>query len=101
MNQKRITNSKDLRKLRTILPDPVARAHFLSEGGDLETAKYRPPSARPTSEPDFVRDLETALDAMGRMPWTTLNALKGDAEVLKSIAKAQQMLTLLRKNLAP
>jgi len=30
VNQKRITNSKDLRKLRTILPDPVARAHFLS-----------------------------------------------------------------------
>ena len=28
VNQKRITNSKDLRKLRAILPDPVARAHF-------------------------------------------------------------------------
>ena len=26
VNQKRITNSKDLRKLRSILPDPVARA---------------------------------------------------------------------------
>jgi ParB family transcriptional regulator, chromosome partitioning protein len=36
VNQKRITNSKDLRKLRTILPDPVARAHFLSEEGHLE-----------------------------------------------------------------
>lgn len=101
VGQKRITNSKDLRKLRTILRDPVARDNFLSEGGDLETASLRLPSARPTSEPDFVRDLETALDAMGRMPWTTLNALKGDAEVLKSIDKAQQMLTSLRKNLAP
>ena len=37
VNQKRITNSKDLRKLRTILPDPVARAHFLSEEGDLKS----------------------------------------------------------------
>ena len=36
VNQKRITNSKDLRKLRAILPDPVAREHFLSEQGDLE-----------------------------------------------------------------
>ena len=35
VNQKRITNSKDLRKLRAILPDPVAREHFLSEDGDL------------------------------------------------------------------
>jgi ParB family chromosome partitioning protein len=41
VNQKRITNSKDLRKLRAILPDPVARAHFLSEEGDLESAQLR------------------------------------------------------------
>src|ERR1700736_3378434 len=41
VNQKRITNSKDLRKLRTILPDPVARAHFLSDTGDLESAQLR------------------------------------------------------------
>ena len=34
VNQKRITNSKHLRKLRAILPDPVARAQFLSDGGD-------------------------------------------------------------------
>ena len=38
VNQKRITNSKDLRKLRTILPDPVAREQFLSEEGDLKSA---------------------------------------------------------------
>ena len=41
VNEKRITNSKDLRKLRTILPDPVARAHFLSDSGDLESAQLR------------------------------------------------------------
>src|ERR1700731_4439148 len=35
VNEKRITNSKDLRKLRAILPDPVARAHFLGDSGDL------------------------------------------------------------------
>ncbi len=41
VNQKRITNSKDLRKLRTILPDALARAHFFSEMGDLESAQLR------------------------------------------------------------
>src|SRR3954453_3152204 len=41
VNQKRITNSKDLRKLRTILPDPVARTQFLSASGDLESAGLR------------------------------------------------------------
>jgi ParB family chromosome partitioning protein len=30
VNQKRITNSKDLRKLRAIIPDPVARAPVLT-----------------------------------------------------------------------
>jgi ParB family transcriptional regulator, chromosome partitioning protein len=35
---KRITNSKDLRKLRQILPDPVARKHFLSRQGDIDKA---------------------------------------------------------------
>src|SRR6202011_1584481 len=38
VNAKRVTNSKELRKLRAILPDPVARAHFLSDTGDLESA---------------------------------------------------------------
>ena len=31
VNAKRISNSKDLRKLRLILPDPVAKANFLSD----------------------------------------------------------------------
>ena len=41
VNDRRITNSKDLRKLRTILADPVARAQFLSDSGDLESAELR------------------------------------------------------------
>ena len=41
VNQKRITNSKDLRKLRSVLPDPVARAQFLSDQGDIDSAMLR------------------------------------------------------------
>jgi hypothetical protein len=41
VNQKRIANSKDLRKLRAILSDPVARAHFLNDEGDLDSAALR------------------------------------------------------------
>ncbi len=45
VNDKRITNSKDLRKLRSILPDPVARAHFLSDAGIsiLQCCVWDPP----------------------------------------------------------
>jgi ParB family transcriptional regulator, chromosome partitioning protein len=38
VNQKRVTNSKDLRKLRAILRDPVARTHFLNEQGDIDSS---------------------------------------------------------------
>ena len=41
VNAKRVTNSKELRKLRAILPDPVAREHFMSKEGDLDSAMLR------------------------------------------------------------
>lgn len=100
VSQKRITNSKDLRKLRAILRDPVARDNFLSDGGDLESAALRLPTVRQQPEPGFMQDLEAAVDAMERMPWTTLNELKGDVDVLKGIDKAQALLASLRKTLS-
>src|SRR6185437_5754863 len=60
VNQKRITNSKDLRKLRTILPDPVARANFLSEGGDLESAQLRLRPAEQKPKQDLLAELDAA-----------------------------------------
>ena len=63
VNQKRITNSKDLRKLRAILPDPVARAHFLSEEGDLELAQLRLRAKKKTDD-GLLTDLELAVEAM-------------------------------------
>src|SRR5579871_5907148 len=41
VSAKRITNSKELRKLRVILPDPVARRNFLSDEGDIDSAMLR------------------------------------------------------------
>src|SRR5580698_2946516 len=82
VNEKRITNSKDLRKLRSILPDPVARAQFLSESGDLDSAelRLRPAEKKHASGP--LTDLEAAVEAMKNVPWTALRDLKGDAKVL-------------------
>jgi ParB family chromosome partitioning protein len=99
VNQKRITNSKDLRKLRTILPDPVARAHFLSDAGDLESAQLR---IRPTDKKGhdgLFSDLETAVEAMKNVPWTMLQDLKGDSGVLKKLDDAENLLKSLRKAL--
>src|ERR1700730_11747530 len=83
VNQKRVTNSKDLRKLRSILPDPVAREHFLSEEGDLESAALHLAPGSRKAKGGFAGDLDTAVEAMKRVPWTALAELKGDPEILK------------------
>jgi ParB family chromosome partitioning protein len=97
--QKRITNSKELRKLRSILPDPVARDHFLSKEGDIDSAMLRLPSERRTKG-GLAADLAIAVEAMKRVPWTALEEMKGDAELLKQIDSAQTLLKSLRKTIS-
>jgi ParB family chromosome partitioning protein len=100
VNEKRITNSKDLRKLRTILPDPVARAHFLSDAGDLDSAqlRVRAPEKKETSGP--LTDLGNAVDAMKNVPWTARQELKGNPDILRKLDEAEKLLVSLKKALA-
>lgn len=101
VNQKRITNSKDLRKLRTILADPVARAHFLSTEGDLESAQLhvRPVEQRSSGNTALLANLEAAVESMKNVPWTTLQSMKGDAELVKKIEDVEALLKSLRNAL--
>lgn len=98
VNEKRITNSKELRKLRKILPDPVARAHFLGDAGDLESAQLW---IRPTevAEKRPLGELEDAIEAVKNVPWTTLQKLKGDKAMLDRLDEAESTLRSLRKAL--
>jgi ParB family chromosome partitioning protein len=45
-------------------------------------------------------ELDSAVDAMKNVPWTALQDLKGDAEMLKKIDEAETLLRSLRKALA-
>lgn len=96
VNQKRITNSKDLRRLRSILPDPVARAEFLSDSGDLDTAQVR---VRPAEKKKagLLVDLHSAVETMKSVPWTALQEMKGNADVLRELDDAEKLLQSLRK----
>jgi ParB family transcriptional regulator, chromosome partitioning protein len=100
VNEKRITNSKDLRKLRAILPDPIARAHFLSDAGDLESAqlRIRPVESSPSGGP--LNNLESAVEAVKALPWVALQEMKGNATVLQKLEEAENLLKSLRKALA-
>jgi ParB family transcriptional regulator, chromosome partitioning protein len=101
VNQKRITNSKDLRKLRTILRDPVAKTHFLRDEGDIESALIRvaPAKERPDS-PGLAGELDSAMTVLKSISWTTLETLKGNPEVLKKLDEAEGLLKSLRKTLS-
>jgi ParB family chromosome partitioning protein len=96
VSEKRITNSKDLRKLRTILPDPVARQNFLSDEGDLETAMLRVASPPQKAKSGLIEDLDVAVEAMKRVPWTALADLKKDQNLLRKIDEANSLLQSLR-----
>jgi ParB family chromosome partitioning protein len=96
---KRVTNSKDLRKLRAILPDPVAREHFLSKQGDIDSAMLRIDTPRKKDKSGLGGDLESLIESMKRVPWTVLSELKGNPEILKNIADAETLLRSLRKAL--
>lgn len=100
VNQKRITNSKDLRKLRSVLPDPVARAKFLSDQGDIDSAMLRVGPAPKKKKAGLSGELEVAVEAMRNVPWTALQELKGDAATLKKIDEAEALLRSLRKALS-
>jgi ParB family chromosome partitioning protein len=98
---KRITNSKDLRKLRQILSDPVAREHFLSRQGDIDSASMRLGISVKKDKSGLAGDLETAIESMKRVPWTVLSDLKGDPDIIKKIDDAEALLKSLRKALEP
>jgi ParB family chromosome partitioning protein len=100
VNQRRITNSKDLRKLRSILPDPVAKAHFLKDEGDLDSSLLRLAPVEKKPKPGLAHDLDAAIQSMKSVPWTALEELKEDPEFNAKVTEAESLLRALRKALA-
>jgi ParB family chromosome partitioning protein len=76
----------------------VARANFLDEAGDIDSAQLRiRPLEKPKDQP--FNELGIAVEAMKNVPWTTLQNLKGDSAVLKKLEEAEILLKSLRKAL--
>lgn len=98
--QKRITNSKELRKLRQILPDPVASAYFLSDEGDIDAAMLRLNNPPPQEGKGLSRDLASVAASVKRVPWTELEGLKNDPDLLKTIDEVSALLKSLRNTLS-
>jgi ParB family transcriptional regulator, chromosome partitioning protein len=101
VNEQRITNSKDIRKLRQILRDPVAKENFLAPDGTIEAAlRTLAPATSSKKGQGLLGDIEQLTETLQRYPWTTLTALKGDQQVLRKLEETEKLIKELRKNLA-
>jgi ParB family chromosome partitioning protein len=100
INEQEITNSKDIRKLRQILRDPVAKENFVAPGGSIESATRSLGPASSKKEQGLVGDIEQIAESLQRYSWTTLAALKGDQHVLRKLEETEKLLKDLKKALS-
>jgi ParB family chromosome partitioning protein len=101
INDSEITNSKDVRKLRQILRDPVAKDEFLGKNGSIETAMQRlGPTTTSKKQQGLLGDIEELSEVLRRYPWTTLAEMKGDQQVIRRLEETEKLLKDLRKALA-
>lgn len=100
INEQEITNSKELRKLRQVLKDPVAKDAFLSSGGTIETALKTLSPAPSKRAQGLVGDIDQLSESLQRYPWTTLAAMKGDQQVLRKLEETEKLIKELKKTLS-
>jgi ParB family chromosome partitioning protein len=100
INEQEITNSKDIRKLRQILKDPVAKETFVSAGGSIESA-FRTLAPAPSKKAQgLLGDIEQISESLQRYSWTALAALKGDQQVIRKLEETEKLLKELKKALS-
>jgi ParB family transcriptional regulator, chromosome partitioning protein len=100
INEQDITNSKDIRKLRQILKDPVGKENFLSAEGSIESAlkTLSPPPSKKAH--GLLGDIEQLSESLQRYPWTTLAAMKGDQQVIRKLEETEKLIKELKKALS-
>jgi ParB family chromosome partitioning protein len=100
VNEQEITNSKDLRKLRQILKDPVGKENFLSAEGSIENALKTLSPAPSKKAHGLLGDIEQLSESLQRYPWTTLAAMKGDLQVIRKLEETEKLIKELKKALS-
>jgi len=95
VNDKEITNSKDIRKLRVVLRDPVARERFIAgQSLDAVLDTVTPDRGEKGTLASDIKELTTALK---RHSWTSLLENRGDAQLLEQVEEAEKLLRDLKK----
>ena len=100
VNEQEITNSKELRKLRQILKDPVGKENFLSAEGSIESALKTLVPAPSKKAHGLLGDIEQLSESLQRYPWTTLAAMKGDQQIIRKLEETEKLIKELKKALS-
>lgn len=100
IKNQQISNSKDLRKLRTILRDPVAKAEFLEGQSTIDAAAEKAAPSPGRRGGGLSEDIEALVESVKRHSWITLDALRGDQNVLRRIEDAERVLKDLKQLLS-
>jgi len=95
VNDKEITNSKDIRKLRGVLRDPVAKQKLI-DGAPLDSVMDAVAPPEPKSS-GLAGDIAELTQTLKRHSWTTLVQSRGDATLLRQVQEAEQLLRDLKK----
>jgi ParB family chromosome partitioning protein len=98
VNDNEITNSKDIRKLRVVLRDPVAKQRFV-DGAKLDAVLDDVAPSDTPQKGTLAGDIQQLTAALKRHPWTELARNRGDASLLARVAEAEKLLRDLRKAL--
>jgi len=96
VNDNEITNSKEIRKLRVVLRDPVAKQKFV-DGQSLEAVMDTLAPQEPAKKGSLAGDIAELTQALKRHSWTTLVDKRGDAELLRQVEEAEKLLAEMRK----
>ena len=99
INDKEITSSKDVRKLRSVLKDPAARDRFLTAAGSIDGALQLVPAPKKKGKSGLIGDIEQLSEVLQRYSWTALIELKGDPDVIRRLEEAEKLLRDLRQAL--
>jgi len=100
INDHVITNSKDVRKLRTILKDPVARERLVADDGTIEAALQVVSPEPSKRRQGLAGDIQALNEAIQSYPWVSIATLKGDAQLVRTIEETEKLLKNLRKHLS-
>ncbi|HEY0143877.1 MAG TPA: ParB N-terminal domain-containing protein [Thermoanaerobaculia bacterium] len=96
VNDNEITNSKDIRKLRMVLRDPVAKQKFV-DGESLTAVLDAVALGEEKKKTGLAGEIEQLTAALKRHSWTTLIENREDPQLLEQVEEAEKLLAALKK----